>query len=75
MSQLTAMEKIEVFRPISITLNGPNYIHWAQVCSSFSKSVESRELSLERLLLLFERNEKPNNIINERKTGTTKMVI
>ena len=29
------MERTEISRPISITLNGPNYIHWAQAMTSF----------------------------------------
>ena len=32
------MEKSEIARPISITLNGPNYIHWAQAMTSFLKA-------------------------------------
>ena len=29
------MDRTEVTRPISITLNGPNYIHWAHAMTSF----------------------------------------
>ena len=29
------MDRSEVSRPISITLNGPNYIHWAQTMISY----------------------------------------
>lgn len=53
-SQLHAMKKLEVSRPISITLNGLNYTYIVLKPSpTFSKPVESGELSMERLLLLF----------------------
>ena len=29
------MDRSEVSRPISITLNGPNYMHWAQAMTSY----------------------------------------
>lgn len=37
-SQSSAMEKSKISRPISITLNEPNYIHWAQAMSDFLKA-------------------------------------
>ena len=32
------MEKSDISRPISITLNGTNFLYWAQVMTSFLKS-------------------------------------